>query len=290
MEERTRKGRLRIGPYFFILPAFLWVLATLLLPVAYTTYLSFMKWDIIGTPKWVGLSNYITIFTKHFVIRSVLNTVLWVIGMLVFAGGLPLLIAVGINSLKLKGLFKIIFYISIPIAPTTAGVFWFTVYSTQPGALNSILRVVGLGQLVKSWLMDTQINTFLMIGVAVWQWLGISLILFLVGLESIPKECIEASKLEGANSRQIFYHILLPLLRPTNMLVIANIIINFARVFDIPWTMVQGGPARMSETLSITMYRESFLLFHLGLGSAVAVFIAIITLVFSLRYLRAVIY
>jgi len=284
------KGRRRIGTYIFILPAFLSVLFAELLPVAYTTYLSFMKWDIINPPRWVGLSNYVRVFTEQIFLRSIMNTALWVIGALVFAGFLPLLVAVAINNLKLKGLFKTIFYISIPIAPTTAAIFWYPIYSTQPGALNSIFRALGLSHLVKPWLADPRINTFLMIGVAVWQWFGISLIIYLVGLETVPKECIEASKLDGANSRQIFYHIVLPLLRPTTMLVIANIIINFARVFDIPWTMIEGGPARMSETLSITMYRESFLLFHVGLGSAIAVCIAVFTLVFSLQYLRAVVY
>jgi len=107
-----------------------------------------------------------------------------------------------------------------------------------------------------------------------------------VGLQSIPKEFIEAAQVDGAGPNRIFLHITLPLLRPITMLVIANTMINTVRMFDIPWVMVHGGPARVSETLAITMYRESFLLFNMGFGSAIAVFISAITLLLSWRYLR----
>ena len=160
------------------------------------------------------------------------------------------------------------------------------VYSTQPGAVNSLLRTFGLSQYVKAWLMDGSINTSLMIGSWIWQFMGLNLILFLVGLQSIPKEFIEAAQVDGAGPNSIFLHITLPLLHPITMLVIANTMINTVRMFDIPWVMVHGGPARVSETLAITMYRESFLLFNMGFGSAIAVFISAITLLLSWRYLR----
>jgi multiple sugar transport system permease protein len=134
-------------------------------------------------------------------------------------------------------------------------------------------------------LTNPEINTFIMIGVWTWQYFGINLILFLVGLETIPREPIEASMIDGANSWQVFYHIVLPLLRPIMLLVVANAVINSVRMFDIPWVMIQGGPGRASETLAISLYRESFLLFRMGLGSAIAVVISILSLLASYRYL-----
>ncbi len=91
--------------------------------------------------------------------------------------------------------------------------------------------------------------------------------------------------IDGANERQAFLYIIVPLLRPIMLLVIANSLINTIRMFDIPWVMIQGGPGRASETLAISLYRESFLLFKMGLGSAIAVVISILTLVASYRYI-----
>ena len=91
--------------------------------------------------------------------------------------------------------------------------------------------------------------------------------------------------IDGANNWQVFRYITLPLLQPITLLVVSNAIINSARMFDIPWVMIQGGPGRASETLAVSLYRESFLLFHMGLGSAIAVCISIMTLVVTYRYL-----
>ena len=123
-----------------------------------------------------------------------------------------------------------------------------------------------------------------MIGVWTWQFLGLNLILFLVGFESIPRAPVEAAQIDGANDWQIFRRVELPLLRPIALLVVGNAIINSSRMFDIPWVMTSGGPGRASETLAISLYRESFLLFHLGLGAAIGVVISVLTLVASFRY------
>jgi len=104
-------------------------------------------------------------------------------------------------------------------------------------------------------------------------------------LETIPEEPIEAAMIDGASHWQVFTKVTFPLLAPITLLVVANSVINTVRMFDIPWVMVQGGPGRASETLAISLYRESFLLFNMGLGSAIAVIISIITLALTYRYL-----
>ena len=115
-----------------------------------------------------------------------------------------------------------------------------------------------------------------------------NLILFLVGLETIPSEPREAAMIDGANAFQAFFRIILPLLQPITLLVVVNAVINSVRTFDIPWVVIQGGPGRISETLAISLYRESFLLFHIGLGSAIAVVISLLTLIGSYRYLTMI--
>ncbi len=271
------------NPYLFLIPAVVFVLVAELAPVAYTVYLGFMKWDLITPPKWVGFSNYIRVFSAPDLLHALKNTIFWVVGTLIFPVGLALIIAVLINSIKLKGLFKAIFFIPTTLSPTVAAIFWRRVLSSRYGALNSILMAWGFSPY--SFLTDPKINTFLMIGVWTWQFFGLNLILFLVGLETIPQEPIEAARVDGANSWQVFYHLTIPLLRPITLVVLANAALNSVRIFDIPWVMIEGGPGRASETLAISLYKESFLLFRMGLGSAIAVVISIFALILSFRYL-----
>ncbi|RKX95765.1 MAG: sugar ABC transporter permease [Spirochaetes bacterium] len=267
----------------FLIPAIIFVIIAELVPVFYTTYLGFMKWDIINPPKFVGISNYIKVFTRPELLNALKNTLYWVVGTLIFAVGFALLIAVLLSKIKGKIIFKSIFFIPSTLSPTVAAIIWRRTLSSQQGALPSLLSLFGAH--IQPILTNTHINTFVMIGVWTWQFFGINLILFLVGLETIPQEPIEAAMIDGANQRQTFLYITVPLLRPIMLLVIANSLINTIRMFDIPWVMIQGGPGRASETLAISLYRESFLLFKMGLGSAIAVVISILTLLASYRYI-----
>lgn len=267
----------------FLIPALAFVLMAELVPIVYTTYLGFMQWNIINPPKFVGLANYIEVFSTPELVNALKNTLYWVIGTLIFAVAFPLFIAILINRVERTALFKTIFFIPSTLSPTVAAIFWRRILSSQKGALASLLHIFGVQ--LQPILTNPQINTFVMIGAWTWQFFGINLILFLVGLETIPHEPIEAAMIDGANPRQVFYYITLSLLKPIILLVVANALINTIRVFDIPWIMIQGGPGRASETLAISLYREAFLLFRMGLGSAIAVVISIITLLVSYRYM-----
>lgn len=269
--------------FLFLVPAAVFVIMAELVPVVYTIYLGFMQWDVINPPKWTGLANYIKVFSTPELLNALKNSAFWVIGTLVFAVAFPLLVAVLINRIKVRSIFKVTFFLPSTLSPTVAAIFWRRVLASQQGALVSLLQTMGVT--VQPLLTNPQINTFIMIGVWTWQYFGLNLILFLVGLETVPREPVEAAMIDGANPAQVFFRIVFPLLQPIMLLVVANAFINSIRMFDIPWVMIQGGPGRASETLAISLYRESFLLFHMGLGSAIAVVISVITLLASYRYL-----
>jgi multiple sugar transport system permease protein len=279
--DRVRRG----GAFLFLIPAAVFVFLAELVPVFYTTYLGFMEWNMILPPKWAGLSNYLNVFSTPELLNALKNTAYWVVGTLIFAVGFPLLIAALLTQVKGKAIFKTIFFIPSTLSPTIAAIFWRRVLSSQQGALYPILEAVGLT--AQPLLTIPQINTFVMIGIWTWQYFGLNLILFLVGLETIPKEPVEAAMIDGAGRVKIFLRIILPLLQPIMLLVVANAVINSIRMFDIPWIVIQGGPGRVSETLAISLYRESFLLFRMGLGSAIAVVLSLITFLASYRYLVA---
>jgi multiple sugar transport system permease protein len=278
---KKRTGR--ESAFLFLIPAAAFVLLAELIPVIYTVYLGFMEWDVINPPVFIGLRNYLEVFSTPELLNALKNSAFWVFGTLVFAVGFPLLVAALINRIRVRTLFKVIFFIPSTLSPTVAAIFWRRVLASQQGAVFSILEILGVT--AQPILTDPQINTFIMIGVWVWQYFGLNLILFLVGLETIPREPVEAAMIDGANSTQVFFKIVLPLLQPIMLLVVANAVINSIRMFDIPWVMIQGGPGRASETLAISLYRESFLLFNMGLGSAIAVVISVFTLLASYRYL-----
>jgi len=127
-----------------------------------------------------------------------------------------------------------------------------------------------------------------MIVAAVWQGLGPTIILFLVGLQTIPRDPIEAAQTDGANAWQVFRYVTLPLLRPITVVVVGINLINSFKVFDIIWTMTQGGPYRSSETLAVTMFRDSFVSFEFGYGASVAMVLTVVTFAVAVFYIRAI--
>jgi ABC-type sugar transport system permease subunit len=182
---------------------------------------------------------------------------------------------------------KRLFYLPATLSGAAVGVIWFYVFNPENGLLTSLLNSVGLESLTTRWLAEPPINTFAMIFAAMWQGLGPAMILFLVGLQNLPREPIEAARVDGAQGLRLFWHITLPLLRPMTAVVVAITMINNFKVFDLIWVMTQGGPYRSSETLAVTMYRESFVSFSVGYGASVAVVLTVVVLVLSIFYLRS---
>lgn len=277
----------QVEPYVYMLPAALFVAVFLLYPAAYTLYVSFTDWDGLTTPEFIGLRNYLQMFNEPVFGTSVINTVIWVIATLLFPVGLGLLLAVFVNRIPMQEFFKAIFYLPYAISATSVAVIW-TYMLAPTGVVNELLRMVGLGMLTQSWLLMPPWNTISMLVAFTWQTTGTNMILFLVGLQGIPTDLIEAAKLDGASSFQTFRRIILPLLRPITTVVITIAVVNSFKVFDLIWIMTQGGPFRSSETLAVTMYRESFVSFRLGFGASIANFLSLIVIVFSIMYLRSI--
>ena len=266
----------------FLMPSVLLVLFAELGPAITTIGLGFFEWDLITPPKFAGLRNYIRVFSNPDLLNSLRNTVVWVLGTLIFPVGLALVFAQFLHSMRGRRAYQTLFFIPATLSPSIAGMIWLRVFSSRQGAINSLIKLAGSDAI--TFITQPGLNTYLMIGVWTWQVLGLNLLLFLVGMDTIPQEPQEAALIDGAGAWQIFRHIRLPLLAPITLLVVSNSIINSLRIFDIPWLMIQGGPGRASETLAITLYKESFLLFKMGQGSAIAVIISAATLLLTAKY------
>jgi len=214
-----------------------------------------------------------------------LNTFMWVVGTLVLPVGLGLMIAVLAHGLRGSFWFRLPFLLPYAISGIAVGVIFAFILQTN-GALTQALELFGLPFANSRWLLDWPLNTFVMIMAATWQGAGVNALLFGVGLQSIPKEPLEAARVDGATGWRLFKNITWPMLAPMTTVVVGLSIVGSLKTFDIVWGMTKGGPGRVSETLAITMYKSSFMMNDYGLGAAVALLLTIVTVTASLLYLR----
>jgi ABC-type sugar transport system permease subunit len=261
------------------------VTVLLVIPMFQNVYYSFFDWNGLTAPLFNGLKNYVTMFTDRVIARSMINTALWVAFTLVFPAMGGLLVAVFVTGVRGAGFFKSIFFIPLTISFVATGVIWAYMFSKELGVLNGLLGMLHI-PLKPSWLTAVPLNTFAMIFSWTWQQLGTNMVMFLMGLGTIPRDPIEACLLDGASPWQTFRHVKLPMLRPITTVVITMAMVNSFKVFDIIYVMTRGGPYSSSETLAVSMFRETFTMFHMGYGAAISVILSIIVIVISAAYIR----
>lgn len=285
LEQRRPRNSYWISSIGFVAPGVLIVAFVLYLPFLWTTYISFTEYNGLGDPELIGVANYREMFSDPALVNSVLNTLYWVIGTIALPVGLGLLIAVLSHGIKNATLFRLPFLIPYAISGVAVGVIWSFILQTN-GALSQALAFLHLPGSDLRWLLDAPLNTVVMIGASTWQGAGVNALLFGIGLQSIPKEPLEAARVDGASGWTLFRTMTWPMLAPLTTVVVGLSIVGSLKTFDIIWGMTKGGPGRVSETLALTMYKETFVNNAYGLGGAVAVFLTVVTVLASILYLR----
>jgi len=268
----------------FVAPGVILVAVLLYLPLLWTVYLSFTRYNGLGDPEWVGGANYVEMFSDAGFATSAGNTLLWVVGTLVVPVGIGLAVALLTWNLGGGAWLRMPFLIPYALSGIGVGVIWSFILSSG-GALDQALMLIGI-QNPPRWLLDSPLNTIVMILASAWQGVGVNALLFTIGLQSIPKEPLEAARIDGAGGIRLFASVLWPMLRPLTAVVVGLSIVASLKTFDIVWGMTKGGPGRASETLALTMYKQTFVNSDYGLGSAVAVVLTVVTLLASVIYLR----
>lgn len=279
-----KKEHYRWAARSFVAPGVLLVAVLLYLPLIWTLFLSFSTYNGLGDPEWAGLANYREMFQDPDFLSSMFNTLLWVVGTLAVPVGLGLVLALLTWNLRGGVWLRLPFLIPYAISGIGVGLIWSFVLQSN-GALDQALHAFGVGDTPR-WLLDAPLNTIVMIVAASWQGVGVNALLFTIGLQSIPKEPLEAARLDGAGGLRLFRSILWPMLRPLTTVVIGLSIVASLKTFDIVLGMTKGGPGRVSETLALTMFNDTFVNSQYGLGSAIAVFLTVVTLLASILYLR----
>ena len=289
--RRRGRARMRLEIAVMSAPAITIFLAFVIFPVALAAYYGFYRWHGYGAPTdWVGLNNYKLILTD-----PAFQQVLWHNGMilvlsLVIQGPLAIILALLLNQ-KIRGrsIIRVLIFVPYIISEVIVGTGW-SLMLTSNGAVNDLLRQVGLGFLQADWLSDPKLAIWTLMGIISWKYIGFAVILMLAGLQSIPDELFEAAAIDGASYWQIQRRITLPLLGPTIRIWAFLSIIGSLQLFDlvyIIWGQYVSGTAGTS-TMAIYMLAQGRNAGNYGYGSAIAVVMFLISLIVALIYQRFV--
>ena len=273
--------------YLYIAPAVILVSLICIYPIIRTFIMSFTDNDGLNPANFIGFDNYIKLFLDPNYIIPIKNTIIWTVLATVFPVAIGFLFAYSIQFLPRSNFFQILIYIPATVSAASAGVL-FGFILDKSGLFNQVLALIGFEHLNRDWFFRAPENTYSMIGAYTWQATGINMMIFLVGLQGLPKEPMEAAKIDGAKGFTLIFKIVIPMIMPYFVIASLLALINSFRIFDSVWVMTMGGPGRYSETLAVTMYREGFIIFDLGYAAAVAVLISLVGLVFSYYYLKSV--
>jgi len=275
-------------PYLFLLPALVIYLVFLIYPMFDSLLISFTKWDgLSSTRPFVGLANYQRIFQDPVAVLAVKNNLIWTVVILVIPTVLGLLLALGLNQ-KFRGssLFRSFFYAPAILPLVGVAGIWSWMYDPNVGLINTLFHQLGLGNLAQQWLGNPTTALPSVMVAAIWQGLGFPMVLYLAGLQGIPAEQYEAARIDGASLLQQFWHITMPGLRETHIIVITLGVIGSFKVFDLIYAMTYGGPGQATQVLASWMYFQTFQYYNVGYGSALTWVIALISLIVTIPYIQ----
>jgi len=269
---RTR----RWVPWLYTAPALLLLIFFLVYPSVETARLSFF--DRAGE-SYVGWQNYVYAFTNNTMLTAFRNNAIWLVGFTLFTVSFGLLFAVLLDRVRYERLIKSMVFIPMAISMVGAGTIWKFVYAYRPasvsqiGLLNAI--VVGLGGQPIGWLIERPwINNICLIVVGVWIWTGFCMVVLSASYKNIPKQLMEAARIDGATEWQIFRRVILPLLMPTIAVVTTTMIVFVLKIFDIVYVMTNGNFS--TEVLANRMYKEQFSFTNYGRAATIAVILLVL--------------
>ena len=290
MKNRVFRS-VNLTPFLFLLPAVLIMLVFVYYPVVQNFYFSLFKWSAIDPDmKFIGLKNYVELFSDDIIWLSLKNNVLYAVISVVFQVGLSLVLAALIESKLIRPRWGVVFrnavFLPAVLAVTVVALTWQLIYRPDTGLINQALRALNLDFLVHTWLGEETTAIYSIIAVSQWQWVGYDMVLFIVAIQAIPEELYESARVDGASPLRQFLNITVPLVRETTLVLATITVIGGFKVFDIVWVMTAGGPNHASETLGNYLYRVGFRNDEMGYAAAIATLLFFITFILTFVQLR----
>jgi raffinose/stachyose/melibiose transport system permease protein len=273
--------------YAYVFPVILFIALFMLVPIVHSLILSFFNWKGYGALEFIGIKNFINMFTNDPIFyRSLKNTVIFSFAVTVGSIIIGFMLAILIDfRIKFWKIYRFLFFLPVIFSSIVIGLLWVTILSPY-GAINQLLDILNLGGLKHIWLGEPGIAMGVIIFTAIWASSGVPMLWFLAGLQNIDESLYEAAKIDGASTIRRVISISIPLIRNVFAIVLVLQAIFTFRVFDIVWVMTEGGPAGTTEVLGTYLFKTAFLSQKFGYASAVAVIMFIYSLIFSLVYIR----
>jgi raffinose/stachyose/melibiose transport system permease protein len=272
--------------FFFLLPAIILFLTFVVYPIFQSIYYSLFDWNGFGPAvDFVGVDNFKNILKDRVFLIALRNGLFIIAFSLFLQLPLSLMLAVLVGrDLPGRVVFRIIFFMPYVLSEVIAALMWLFILNPDPerGFINAVIVLLG-GQ-AQAWLGNTSLVMPAIFAALTWKYFGYHMLLFMTGLQNIPAELEEAGRIDGANRFQSFFHITMPLLQSTVRTSVYLSVLGSIQQFILVWIMTKGGPVNASETLATYMYRFGFVRFQLGYGSAVAIYMFVLCLIFSLIY------
>lgn len=282
------------GPgYAFFAPNLIGFLLFFAIPVIWSLYLSLTNFDGFGTPEWVGLKNYADFLLRnpfqtdapYYFWKSLKNTILYCLGYIPASILISLFLSILLNS-KLRGMkvFRALYFLPVVSSVVAVSLLWRWLFAVDYGPINHFLVSIGGESWRIGWLTDPDYALFSLILMAIWRTLGYNIVIFLAGLQGVPKSLYEAAYVDGASRWQVITKITLPLISPSIFFVLLMSLIGGLQTFSESYTMTSGGPARSTLTAVFNLYQQGFSFLKFGVSSAMGWVMFI--LIFSLTLLQ----
>lgn len=274
----------------FQVPALVLFLVLVLLPILFALYAAFFRWGGFGMPSdYIGGDNFTRLLDDPVFLGDLWRCFVLVALSLVLQLPFALALAVALNQ-KIRGraVYRMLFFAPYVLSEAITGVLFGMIFAPDDGLADRILGGIGLGGVGGEWFADPSMVMATLFLVMTWKYFGFHMMLYLAGLQSIPRELTEAALIDGAGPWQRFRNVTLPLLAPTLRISVFLSVIGAIQLFDLVWVVTQGGPDHHSETMAVTMFQYGFKRYQVGYASAISVAMFGISLVFALAYQRFV--
>ena len=269
MRAEARAGALLSVPYALFLLAFA------AYPVAFALALVLMRWDLVTTPAFAGLDNVKLLASDARFWQAVGNTFVFLGIHLPLQIVTALALAIALNRpMMFRAFWRAAFFLPVVISGAVVAILWNALYATDVGLINALLARVGIAPV--PWLTDPSLAMPAIAVMVTWKNVGFYVIIYLAGLQYIPRSCQEAIELDGATAWQRFRHLTLPMLLPQTILVLTLSTINGFQLFIEPYVMTGGGPLRRTFSVVLYMYTNAFSYQKMGYAATIGVALAVI--------------
>jgi ABC-type sugar transport system permease subunit len=277
----------KVEPYLWVIPAFCVLFVFTHLPILLESVLGLFAANGLSPPKFIGLQNYLEVLSDQDIWAAIEHNVIYAIGTVAGKVTLSLLLAVLLNQRLIgRNIFRTVLFLPVVLSFVAIGLIWTLFFNFDHGILNETLKALSLQGLTHDWLGSADTALGAVIFVDIWKWTGFHLVIYLAGLQSIPKDLYEAALIDGANAWQRFWRITVPLLQPFTAINVLLASLGAFSVFDLVYVMTQGGPFNATNVAMLEIYLQAFQFNRLGYAGAMSLVLLVLVAVMSIVILR----